>query len=164
MTIAAATRPAAAAEDAAGLETVLVATDLGPTSATAVGRAVVLAAALHARLLVVSVIDVRLLRLPGGRFGARMDQVREERELAAAAVVAEARRAGVHARSLVWEGEAGESIVEAAAAEGADMIVVGTHSRGGVGRFLLGSVSGYVVRHAPVPVLVVRPGTPERLA
>lgn len=139
----------------------LVATDLGPASEAAVDRAIKLARGLDARLLVVSVIDARKLRLPGGPFSARIDQVREEREEAVVAIVAQARGAGVPARSLVWEGDAGESIVEAAVAEAADMIVVGTHGRGSVGRFLLGSVSEHVVRHAPVPVLVVRPSIPS---
>jgi nucleotide-binding universal stress UspA family protein len=48
-------------------------------------------------------------------------------------------------------------IVDAAEAEHADMVLVGSHGRGVVGRFLLGSVSEHVVRHAPCPVLVVRP-------
>jgi nucleotide-binding universal stress UspA family protein len=46
--------------------------------------------------------------------------------------------------------------VEASVAEAADLIVVGTHGRGRVGRLVLGSVSDHVVRHAPCPVLIVR--------
>jgi nucleotide-binding universal stress UspA family protein len=42
-------------------------------------------------------------------------------------------------------------------AEGADLIVMATHGRGRVARFLLGSVADQVVRGADVPVLVVRP-------
>lgn len=38
-----------------------------------------------------------------------------------------------------------------------DLIVVGSHGRSGFGRIFLGSVSEHVVRHAPCPVLVVRP-------
>jgi nucleotide-binding universal stress UspA family protein len=140
---------------------VLLATDLGPASSDAADRAIDLAAELHAELLVVSVIDPGQLGLRGGRFGARIDQVRRDRELAAAGLVARGRRAGVPVRFLVWEGQPGEAIVEAAGAEGADIIVVGTRGRGGLGRMLLGSVSEYVVRHAPVPVLVVRPGAAE---
>lgn len=38
----------------------------------------------------------------------------------------------------------------------ADVVVVGSHGRTGLGRLLLGSVSEHIVRHAPCPVLVVR--------
>ena len=47
--------------------------------------------------------------------------------------------------------------MEAADAEDADVVVVGSHGRGPVGRLLLGSVSSYVVEHAGARVLVVRP-------
>lgn len=40
----------------------------------------------------------------------------------------------------------------------ADLIVVGSHGRRGIGRVLLGSDAEQIVRHAPVPVLVVRSG------
>jgi nucleotide-binding universal stress UspA family protein len=46
--------------------------------------------------------------------------------------------------------------VEAAHAEAADMVVVGSHGRGRLGRFVLGSVSDHVVRNAAAPVLIVR--------
>jgi nucleotide-binding universal stress UspA family protein len=58
---------------------------------------------------------------------------------------------------MTWDGPAGESIVDVAEAEAADLIVVGTHDRGAVGRLFLGSVSDHVVRHARCPVMVVRP-------
>ncbi len=80
------------------------------------------------------------------------------------AVVVEARAAGANASYLVWEGEAGDAITVAAEAEGADLIVVGSHGRSTVGRFLLGSVSDHVVHHAGCPVLVVRPRGDDDLA
>ena len=57
---------------------------------------------------------------------------------------------------MVWTGDPGDQIVAAAEAEGVEMIVVGSHGRGTVGRLLLGSVSEKVVRSAACPVLVVR--------
>lgn len=57
--------------------------------------------------------------------------------------------------SLV-EGSPGRAIVEHARANDCDIIVMGTHGRGGIGRILLGSVAERVVRTATVPVLTVR--------
>lgn len=47
-------------------------------------------------------------------------------------------------------------IVNAAKDWPADLIVIGSHGRGGITRALLGSVAESVMRHAPCPVLVVR--------
>jgi nucleotide-binding universal stress UspA family protein len=139
--------------------TVLLATDLSPTSEAATTAGLELAATVGARLLAVSVIDPGALRLAGGRYFARVDQVRAERERIAQELVARGRSMGVDVGFLVWEGEPGESIIEAAVAESADLIVVGSHGRGAVGRFLIGSVSDHVVRNALCPVLVVRSGS-----
>lgn len=135
---------------------VLLATDLSPASAGATDEAIELATRLGASLLIVSVIDPGQLRRPGGPFSQRVDQVRAERESAAQKLVDRGRHLGIRVDFLIWEGEPGESIVAAAEAEGADLIVVGSHGRGAVGRFLIGSVSDHVVRNAPCPVLVVR--------
>jgi len=138
------------------ISAVLLATDLSSNSTTAEDEALRLAAGLGARLVAVSVIDPGTLRLPGGRFHARMDQVREERERAAQLLVARARDLGIPTAFLVWEGAPGEAIVDAADAERADLIVLGSHGRRGVHRTLMGSVSDHVVRHAQCPVVVVR--------
>jgi nucleotide-binding universal stress UspA family protein len=137
---------------------VLVATDTSTTSVGAERAAIELAARVEASLIVLSVIDPSRLRLPGGLFHKRVDQVRAERESAVARVVENARQHGVAAQFLIWEGDPGASVVEAAEAEGAEVIVVGSHARGPVGRRILGSVSSYVVDHAPRPVIVIRPG------
>lgn len=50
----------------------------------------------------------------------------------------------------------GESVADAAGDWGADLIVLGTHGRRGIGRVLLGSGAEQVMRMSPVPVLMVR--------
>jgi nucleotide-binding universal stress UspA family protein len=148
--------PAAPIVHVAGsIRRILLATDLSPASEGATAQAVALARDLHADLLVVSVIDPDLRAVAGSRL-ERMDQRRAAREQAAQAVVIRGRQAGVHVSFLVWEGEPGPAIVEAATSEGADLIVVGSHGRGRVGRFVLGSVSDHVIRNATAPVLIVR--------
>lgn len=143
---------------------VLLATDLSPTSDLATDWAFDLARRNDAALLIVSVIDPRELRLPGGGFRARVDQVRDHREAIAQQLVERGRRLSVPVTFLVWTGEPGESIVAAAEAEDADVILVGAHSRGAIGRLLMGSVSEHVARHAPCPVLVVRATSTTRPA
>ncbi|MCA9599587.1 MAG: universal stress protein [Myxococcales bacterium] len=56
-------------------------------------------------------------------------------------------------------GDPPDAIVEAATSGGYDLIVMGTQSRKGFDRVLLGSVSEKVVRTAPCPVLTVRPSS-----
>lgn len=137
---------------------VLVATDAGPASAGAEKAGIELASRFGASLIFLSVIDPSRLRLPGGLFHTRVDQVRAARESAVTKMVEEARQRRISAQFLIWEGDPGDSIIEAAAAEGADVIVVGSHARGPVGRLLLGSVSSYLVDHGHMPIVVIRPG------
>jgi nucleotide-binding universal stress UspA family protein len=139
---------------------ILLATDLGPASAVAAERAIELAAQLGAELLIVSVIDAAPALADGLRSAPRVDQVRARREPIAQALVAQAVRAGVPARFLIWHGDPGQSIAAAAEAERCGLIVVGTHGRTGFQRSLAGSVSDYLIRNAPCPVLVVRPSSP----
>lgn len=97
---------------------------------------------------------------------ADVDKAREVR----AALVAEARRlvddtaselgSGGVARGEVVEGDARDAIVATARDWGADLIVMGARGLGAVARFVLGSVSLAVARHAPCPVLVCK-GSPR---
>jgi len=63
---------------------------------------------------------------------------------------------GLSARWVVRTGVPHEEIVGAAAQERADLVVIGTHGRGGLDRALLGSVADRVIRLAPCPVMTVR--------
>ena len=72
---------------------------------------------------------------------------------------ARARAKGVTVRPVMRTGSPAKEIVDTVTEEGADLVVMGTHGRGGVSRVLLGSVADRVIRLAPCPVLTVR--TPE---
>jgi nucleotide-binding universal stress UspA family protein len=142
---------------------ILLATDLSAASEGATRQAIDLARDLGATLLIVSVIDPAMRGAAGGRV-QRMDQRRRARETSAQEVVIRGRQAGVPVSFMIWEGEPGPSIVDAATSEQVDMVIVGSHGRGPMGRLLIGSVSEHVVRNAPCPVLVVRAraqGSPE---
>jgi nucleotide-binding universal stress UspA family protein len=138
-----------------GIRRILLATDLSATSDGASSQALDLARDLGGDLLVVSVIDPThgpVADHPAGR----IDQLRADRELVARELVTRGRESGVRVTFLIWQGDPGEAIVDAARSEAVDLVVVGSHGRGSMGRLLIGSVSDHVVRHAPCPVLVVR--------
>ncbi|MEW5983358.1 MAG: universal stress protein [Acidobacteriota bacterium] len=136
---------------------VLVPVDFGPASARAlaVGQAL---AGRHAAAIVA--MHAETLEVPPYFTHDQLNDV--ERQRAAIRVKAEryleafVRAEAPAAASVLTEGPAVEAIVAAAA--GHDLIVMGTHGRRGPSRWWLGSVAERVVRHSPVPVLVVRQG------
>jgi nucleotide-binding universal stress UspA family protein len=81
----------------------------------------------------------------------------------------------VEIRTEVWLGSAPGAIVamarqglpapyrECQAERAFDLVVMATHGRGGIGRWLFGSVAEYVLAHTDVPVLVVHPLVTEGL-
>jgi len=72
---------------------------------------------------------------------------------------ARAENAGVRADTVLLEGmktRLCDAVAEQARAWGADLIVIGTHGRRGVGRMLLGSDAEQIVRTSIAPVLLVR--------
>jgi len=149
--------PAARKVAMARIETILLATDASSASSAATLHAIDLAARLGAQLVVLTVMSTAARDRDPREVRANPVGRRDERTVAVQQVVDRARAEGARATSLIWDGEPGEAIVEAADAEAADLIVVGSHERSAVGRFFLGSVSDYVVRHAKAPVMVVRP-------
>lgn len=74
----------------------------------------------------------------------------------AAEGVALLREAGVTAEPLVVWGRPAERIVEVAAEQGAEILVVGHRGLSGLKSLLLGSVAKHIIDHAPCSVLVVR--------
>ncbi len=85
----------------------------------------------------------------------RKEQLKQARELAAQAAE-KLHAAGFQADTAVVEGNARTEIIDLAAEWHADLIVVGSHGRKGLDRFLLGTVSEYVARHALCSVEIVR--------
>jgi nucleotide-binding universal stress UspA family protein len=96
----------------------------------------------------------------GGAPGLEMvditPQLKESAEKLAQAVVAEVvgDAADVNVQPVAVEGPAANVLIDAA--EGADVLVVGSRGHGGFVSLLLGSVSQQVAAHAPCPVLIHR--------
>jgi nucleotide-binding universal stress UspA family protein len=69
--------------------------------------------------------------------------------------------AGLRIEEVMAHGDAASEIVRIAKERGVDLIVIASHGRTGWGRILFGSTAESVVRHAPCPVLVVKPERAE---
>lgn len=65
------------------------------------------------------------------------------------------RTEGLDATALLVRGTTAETILSEAAKLNADMVILGSHGRGAVRRFLVGSVSEGVLRHAACPILII---------
>ena len=64
----------------------------------------------------------------------------------------------ISVKSALVSGEIVSGVLRRARAIAADLIVMATHGRGPVGRFVLGSVADQLLRHAEIPILLVRSG------
>lgn len=135
---------------------IVLGTEFGIVSTAAERVAIRLASAAGVPLVVVHAIDPGRLRLPGGRFRLRVDQARSAREADGQALIERVRAAGVQAHLLIWNGDPATCVVEAARAEGASRIVVGSHGRGRLGRAIVGSVSATIAADSTCPVDIVR--------
>lgn len=137
----------------------LVAVDFTSTSEHALERALDFAESLKARVTVLHVYALPSLRIADSDYIPSAEEV--ARVTAAAesqldALIKKHARPGVQIDQLLRTGRPPAEEVNAVAAEtSADLIVVGTHGRGAIGRALLGSVATDVLRTARVPVLTV---------
>lgn len=142
--------------------TIVVGTDGSETAGKAVEQAVELAAALKARLLVVSAfepVSPSRLREEAQQVPPDVQWMVNPREdvdatLSGAAQVAEDH--GVTAERFARQGDPADAILDVAEEENADLIVVGNKGMTGAKRFLLGSVPNKVSHHAPCSVLIIR--------
>jgi nucleotide-binding universal stress UspA family protein len=132
-------------------ERILVATD-GSPPAGAVDLAEELGATLHA----VSVVDTMAYGIADVRSEIAIDALEENAASHVEEAASAAEATGVDCETEVLHGDPADAIGGYAEDNDIDLIVVGTHGRRGVSRFLLGSVAERVARTAPGSVLIVR--------
>jgi nucleotide-binding universal stress UspA family protein len=141
---------------------ILLATDGSGEAELATIRAVELAQRTDSELHVVhvGVVPTLLVSYPGtlGYEGKLYEQIQEQsRELLRKESWRVKVAGGTVAGSHLRMGKVDLEIVALAKELGADLIVMGCRGHGGIRRAIEGSVSDGVIRHAPCPVLVVRP-------
>ena len=142
-----------------GFSRIVVPTDFSSCGEAAWATALRAARGFGAEVVLVHVV-VDTPRFAEGAGGAdlraTLQDAQQWAEREAGERVSAARAAGIAARSVVLTGVPQQQILDVASAEGVDLIVIGTHGRGGLERALLGSVADHVIRLAPCPVLSVR--------
>src|SRR5581483_1003694 len=112
-----------------------------------------LARALPAKLLLVRATLAHAL--PGVAPGPAQLAATDHAEVELDAMAAQLRAQGLAAEPHVYYDEAPAAIADAAQRHQAGLIVMSTHGRGGLGRWVFGSVADAVLRTAEVPVLLV---------
>ena len=140
------------------LRHILVATDFSPISITALRHALGIARRYHSTVTLLHVIDGSFFGItaPDAIAADTECALRDGREL-----IAHLEREGI-AQGLKLDftatvGPVGERVLDAIDEKQADLLVLGTHGRSGLGKMVLGAVAEKAFREAPCPVLTVGP-------
>ncbi|MGM0447680.1 MAG: universal stress protein [Methanobacteriota archaeon] len=135
---------------------ILVPTDGSPASDAAIEHAIDLAEQYGARLHALYVVDGAAYSSLEAGAEVVVEALESEGAEATKRVADAAADAGVDCVTSVTSGTAYRSIHDYVDEHGIDVVVMGTHGRKGLDRYLLGSVTERVVRTSVVPVLTVR--------
>jgi nucleotide-binding universal stress UspA family protein len=136
---------------------ILVPTDGSDPAAASFEHALEIADRFDATVHALYVVEAEAIaheapELPLGRL---RETLRDEGETALDGLASLASDRGVEVSRALVEGVAADAILDYAAETGVDLIVMGTHGRRGLDRFLVGSVTERVLRRADAPVLAV---------
>ena len=135
--------------------------DFSRACGAAFTRAVEMAKVNRAELLVLHVLSPVVPMMGDGYVAPQLyeqieSSARAEAQRQLDRLLARAKKAGARANGLLVSGTPYEQITRVARSKRADLIVIGTHGRTGLAKFLLGSVASRVIATATCPVLTVR--------
>lgn len=133
------------------LKKILAPTDFSDLSAKGVRYACQLAKEIGAALIVVNVV---LLDESGAIDKREIEEHKHQLDELFKTKLADV-GSDLKIRKIIETGEPSAAIADRAESEHVDLIVVSTHGRGGISRFLIGSITDKLVRRSPCPVLVV---------
>jgi nucleotide-binding universal stress UspA family protein len=136
---------------------VLVPTDGSECASGAVDHALAIASATDATVHAINVVDTEAYkRAPGSVPPSDYIDILEHSGKEATEDVAErANDAGLDVRTAILEGRPSDGIIAYAADNDVDAVVMGTHGRSGLDRFLLGSTTERIIRGSDLPVIAV---------
>ncbi len=140
-------------------KTLLVPVDFSDTSNLALDYAVDLAKALGAKVVVMHAYELPVYGFPDGALVATVEiatRIMNGAQAGLAALLEKRKDKGVEITSVLRQGVPWDEVHSVAEEVKADMIVIGTHGRGGLARALLGSVAEKIIRTSTRPVLSIR--------
>jgi nucleotide-binding universal stress UspA family protein len=146
------------------INTILVATDFSEASGAATTCAFRLARSLNAHLYILHVVpqyDVQLMSAISGQLQSHIkpetlvETYYADADKQLTELVESAQAGDLVQERLIITGEPADEIVNWAAAKQAQLLIVGTHGRSGLERFVIGSVAERVLRQAKCAVMVV---------
>jgi nucleotide-binding universal stress UspA family protein len=140
---------------------ILIATDGSVYSEAAIKAVAARPWPANSEMRVITVMEhTPIAGISGGEFGLQftdyLSQVRNYLKELAIQASGQLRQDSYNVSYTVREGAPAEEILEEAKSWEADLIVMGTHGRRGLSRFLLGSVAERIAAHAPCSVEIVR--------
>ncbi|HEY3346402.1 MAG TPA: universal stress protein [Nitrospirota bacterium] len=141
---------------------ILLPVDGSDVSDYAADEGIKLAAALGSEISFLYVVDISVATLPDAEsaisnFEVIERSLREQGRKTLREQKDKAVAAGIEAKAVLVEGTVHDEILKAALEGETDLIIMGTHGRTGLNRFLLGSVADFISKRAHCPVLLVRP-------
>jgi nucleotide-binding universal stress UspA family protein len=136
---------------------IVIAVDDSPHAINTAKRGLELAKQLQSAVGFVFVIDIDMEAINGELFINRQNSMVLLMKEAEANIkkIAEKYAKDLNIEYFTLEGMPKKEIISKATEWNADIIVMGIHGRTGLEHLLLGSVAEYIIRHSPIPVLVV---------
>lgn len=144
---------------------ILLTLDGSAVAETALTPAAELASALSARLTLLSVVEPIVIHSSLGIMGPDLPSVTIDEKEALVnylqMLCEKLREYNIQVGYIIREGDAASEICDYAVENDVDLIVMSTHGRSGIKRWVYGSVADRVLRGAKVPVLLVRASVSE---
>ena len=141
---------------------IMLATDFSPASEAALPHALTIGGHYGSTVYIAHVICPEFTNLvPPESTAATVQEAQRFTQRNMERLLSVAGQRGISCQPLVGEGAIWDVLSDMIQQNGIDLMVVGTHGRGGLRKLLLGSVAEEVFRLAPCPVLTVGPKTSE---
>ncbi|HVN17890.1 MAG TPA: universal stress protein [Dongiaceae bacterium] len=139
------------------LKHILVATDFCPISTTALRHALGIAQRCRSNVSVLHVVDARFFDMTPEGLATALDCAERDAGTLTKQLEGQGLLDGLTLDVEITVGPVWPTIANVLAEKGSGLLVLGTHGRSGLGKFVLGSVAESAFREAPCPVLTVGP-------